>query len=140
MHGPIAKRRIIIAALPLFSTSGTHLGTLSAAISMSWIEKELVREGNSATKLVGIADAQGQMVMSSGPRRFQKIDVANSPGTASTTKSYDGEQWMYSSAPLYEKQLHVVYAEPAQPLIVPMRDQLRAGVAWPVDSRPRQRS
>lgn len=132
IYGPIAKRRIIIAALPLFSSSGTHIGTLSAAISMSWIEKELVREGNSATKLVGIADAQGQMVMSSGPRRFQKIVVANSPGTASTAKSYDGEQWMYSSAPLFEKQLHVVYAEPAQPLIVPMRDQLRAGVAWPV--------
>ncbi len=132
VFGPIAKRRIIIAALPLFSTSGTHLGTLSAAISMSWIEKELAKGSSTETKLIGIADAQGRMVMSSGPRRFQKIDVAKSLGTASSVKSYDGEQWMYSSAPLYEKQLHVVYAEPAHQLIVPMRDQLRAGVAWPV--------
>ena len=132
VFGPIAKSRIIIAALPLFSTSGTHLGTLSAAISMSWIERELAKESSTATKLVGIADSQGRVVMSSGPRRFQKIDVANSLGTASSVKSYDGEQWMYSSAPLYEKQLHVVYAEPAQQLIVPMLEQLRAGVAWPV--------
>ena len=132
VFGPIAKSRIIIAALPLFSTSGTHLGTLSAAISMSWIERELAKGSSTATKLVGIADSQGRVVMSSGPRRFQKIDVANSLGTASSVKSYDGEQWMYSSAPLYEKQLHVVYAEPAQQLIVPMLEQLRAGVAWPV--------
>ena len=132
IFGPIAKRRVIIAALPLFSSSGTHIGTLSAAISMSWIEKELAKEANSAVKLVGIADSRGRMVMSSGPRRFQKIDIAHSLGTASTIRSYDGEKWMYSSAPLYENQLHVVYAEPAQPLIVPIRDQLLAGVAWPI--------
>lgn len=132
IFGPIAKRRVIIAALPLFSSSGTHIGTLSAAISMAWIEQELAKGGNSATKLVGIADAQGRMLMSSGPRRFQKIGLTNSLGKASIVKSYDGEEWLYSSAPLYEDQLHVVYAEQAQPLFVPMRDQLRAGVMWPV--------
>ena len=128
----VSKRRVIVAAQPLFSSSGTLLGSLSAEISLAWIEQELRSEGRSPDTLVGIADAKGNMLMSAGPRRVQKIDIAKSFGTAATVESYDGEEWLYSSAPLYENQLHVVYAERANPLIVPMRDQLRAGVAWPI--------
>jgi two-component sensor histidine kinase len=128
----ISKRRVIIAMQPLFSSSGTYLGAVSAGINLAWIEKSLRENDSPADSLVGIADAGGNMMMSSGPRRFQKIDVAKSFGTAATVKSYDGDEWMYSSAPLYEGQLHVVYAEQAQPLVVPMRDQMRAGVLWPV--------
>jgi two-component sensor histidine kinase len=129
---PISKRRVIVAMQPLFSSSGSYVGAVSVSINMGWIEEALRDEGASSNGLVGIADAGGNMVLSSGPRRFQKIDVRKSFGTAQTVKSYDSEEWMYSSAPLYENQLHVVYAEPARPLIVPMRDQLRAGIAWPV--------
>lgn len=129
---PISKRRVIIAMQPLFSSSGTHIGSLSAGIDLSWIERELRENDTSPTTLVGVADASGTMVMSSGPRRFQKISIEKSFGRAAAIESYDGEEWMYSSAPLYEKQLHVVYAEKANPLILPMRDQMRAGIAWPV--------
>lgn len=130
--GPVSKRQIIVAMQPLFSSSGSYVGAVSVAINMAWIETALRDESAASNGLVGIADAGGAMVLSSGPRRFQKIDLRKSFGTAHTVKSYDGEEWMYSSAPLYENQLHVVYAEPAQPLVLPMREQLRAGIAWPV--------
>ncbi len=128
----ISNRRVVVAAQPLVSSSGTYLGTLSAGINLAWMERELRENGNFTDKLVGIADGSGKMLMSSGPRRFQNIEIAKSFGKAATVESYDGEEWMYASAPLYENQLHVVYAEKAQPLIVPMRDQLRAGIAWPI--------
>ena len=130
--GPIAKRRVIIAMQPLFSSSGSYIGAVTAGINMAWIETALREEGAASSGLVGIADANGDIVLSSGPRRFQKIDVRRSFGTAQSVESYDGEEWMYSSAPLYGNQLHVVYAEPARPLVLPIRDQLRAGIAWPV--------
>lgn len=130
--GPVSKRRVIVAMQPLFSSSGSYVGAVSAAINMAWIEDALRNESAESEGLVGIADASGKMVLSSGPRRFQNVDLRKSFGTAQTVESYDGEQWMYSSAPLYENQLHVVYAEQANPLIVPMREQLRAGIAWPV--------
>jgi two-component sensor histidine kinase len=130
--GQISQSRVIIAMQPLFSSSGTYVGAVSTGINLSWIEHELGNSDTSPTSLIGIADANGKIVMTSGPRRFQKIDIAKSFGAAATVDSYDGEEWMYSSAPLYENQLHVVYAEQAQPLILPIRDQLRAGVLWPL--------
>lgn len=132
LMGPVSKRRVIIAMQPLFSSSGSYIGAVTVAINMAWIETTLREEGAANSGLVGIADAAGDIVLSSGPRRFQKIDVSKSFGTAQSVKSYDGEEWMYSSAPLYGNQLHVVYAEPARPLVLPIRDQLRAGIAWPV--------
>lgn len=129
---PISKRRVIVAMQPLFSSSGSYIGAVTVGINMAWIETALREESAGSDGLVGIADANGTMVLSSGPRRFQKIDLKKSFGTAHSVESYDGEEWLYSSAPLYENQLHVVYAEQARPLIVPMRDQLRAGIALPV--------
>ncbi len=129
---PISKRRVIVAMQPLFSSSGSYIGAVSAGINMAWIETALRDVSAGTDGLVGIADASGSMVLSSGPRRFQKIDLKRSFGSAHSVESYDGEEWLYSSAPLYGNQLHVVYAEQARPLIVPMRDQLRAGIAWPV--------
>lgn len=129
--GPIAKRRVIIAMQPLFSSSGTYIGSVTAAISLAWIETALREQTSASNILIGIADADGKIVMSSGPRRFQKIDLGKSFGAANTVESYEGGKWLYSSAPLYENQLHVVYAEQAEPLTVPLREQLRAGILWP---------
>lgn len=126
------KRRVIIAMQPLYSSSGTYIGAVSAGINLSWIEKKLQEIEGPPTSLIGIADATGKIVMSSGSQKFGKIDIANSFGKADTLYSTDSVEWMYSSAPLYEDQLHVVYAERAKPLSIPLRDQLRAGIIWPL--------
>ena len=129
---PITKRRVIIAMQPLYSSSGSYIGAVTAGINLSWIEKKLQEIEGPPTSVIGIADATGEIVMSSGSQKFGKIDIANSFRKAETLNSTDGVEWMYSSAPLYEDQLHVVYAERARPLALPLRDQLRVGIIWPL--------
>ncbi|MEP7348874.1 MAG: histidine kinase dimerization/phosphoacceptor domain -containing protein [Sphingorhabdus sp.] len=130
--GPISRRRVIIAMQPLFTSNGNYVGAISTGISLSWIEKALRNSELSEYATVGVADSDGKMLLIAGPGDFGKVDVAHSFGSALKLRGKDGKRWLYSSAPLYEDQLHVVYAELENPLVLPLREQVRAGIVWPL--------
>ncbi len=122
--GKISRQTIIIAMLPV--RKGNRFdGAVTAAIDTSWLEKSLERRKLSKSAVVAIVDATGKVLLSSGPSSFSRADVAASNGQPAVMEAEDGTAWLYASAPLFRRQLHVVYAERQGVLLDPSQDQLR---------------
>ncbi len=123
--GKITRKSIIIAMLPV-RANGQFDGAVTAGIDTSWLEKSLERRRLSKSAVVAIVDAKGDVLLSSGPRGFSRVDLGASQGRAAVVETEDGSTWHYASAPLFRRQLHVVYAERQGVLLDPSQDQLRA--------------
>lgn len=133
IFGPVSKRRVVLALHPLFDDrTGTFQGMLSAGIQLSWIETALQRTTLSKDAVAAIAGSGGEILVSPDQFPLQRVNIAASFGTAIPAKAADGSQWLYSSAPIYNRDLVVVYAEPQNAVASVTRDNLRADIAFPI--------
>lgn len=130
--GKISKRRLIAAMQPLLDQDGRFMGALTAGIDASWIEKALARRKLSRNAIVAIVGPDGKTLMTGDDRALPRVDLEKSFGRAATVTADDGSQWMYASAPLYARQLYVVYAEPKGTLLSTARDQFRVSILLPI--------
>jgi two-component sensor histidine kinase len=131
--GQVSKRRVLLALLPLFDNqTGVFQGMVSAGIQLSWIETALQRTTLSSDAVAAIAGPDGTILIAAKPLTFKKVDVRTSFGTSTLATDVQGHKWLYSSAPLYDRQLFVVYAEPQSALVGFTRAQLRADIALPI--------
>lgn len=134
IYGRVVPKRILVAAQPLVDGSGQWQGALTAAIDLSWIERSLADQRLSEKALVGIADAKGNVLTSSGPAGFSGIDLGASTRQAAILHGQAGRVWIYAAAPLYEGQLFVFYAEPQQMAFSISREQFRYGLILPLSA------
>lgn len=134
LYGRVVPRRILVAVQPIFGASGAWDGALTAAIDLSWIERSLVQRRLSPRARVGIADASGNILTSSGPLAFSGIDLRASEGQAAVAKGTAGGNWIYASAPLYADQLYVFYAEPQSMAFSISREQFRHSLLLPLSA------
>ncbi len=136
IQGPIISKStgkpVVIAMLPLFDAQGKSLGSVNARISLDWLEGSLARNKYSGRAIVGIVGAHGQTLVSVGPEKLPVVNLAASAGKVASVGSSSGAEWLYSSFPLFEDQLHVVYAEPKTSLLSAPRGQLRMALALPM--------
>lgn len=130
--GKISKRRLIVAMQPLLDQNGVFLGAMTAGIDASWIEKALERRKLSRNAIVAVVDPEGNTLMTGDNRGLPRIDLDASFGRAATVQAEDGSKWMYASAPLYGRQLYVVYAEPQGALLSTTRGQFRISLLLPI--------
>ena len=129
--GKITQRYVLAAILPLYKGDGSLNGSVSAAIDASWLEKALAARKISADSVVSVVDATGKIIFTTGNDKLARFDPATF-GRVSSLKLNDGSNMLYASAPLFEKQLHVVYAEPEALLMSPFRDQTRQALMLPL--------
>ena len=115
--GQISQRQTIVAMLPLFGDDGRFVGALTAAISTAWMEAAMKNLRLSSTAMVVLADGNGKVVMQSAGPVLGRLDI-NMGGSAYRlhTSGPTGD-WLYSSAPIFGRDLYVVFAEPQQKLL-----------------------
>ena len=131
--GQVSKRRVVIAARPLLDPiSGQFEGMITAGISLDWIETALRQTTLSPQAIVGIADRDGLVVISPTQNILGRINVKSSFNSVNMVTAKNGQSWLYSSAPIYDQQLYVVYAEPQNLLSSGVQSQLRTAIILPL--------
>ena len=132
VRGLGAPQRVLLAVQPMTDTSGTWQGALTATIDFSWIEHALADRRLSPNAMGGITDASGKVLTSTGPPNFSSIVPRASGRRAAVLYGRNGDAWIYASAPLYDGQLFVFYAEPQQLAFSMSLDQLRYSLLLPL--------
>lgn len=130
--GQVSRKRVIVAFNPLFDQQGRFNGMISAAIPIQWIEQALNRTRLSSDAVAALSDQQGRIMIASEPTSFTRVDIDASFAKSALLTDGQGKRWLYASAPIYGRDLHVVYAEPQGELTGFARDQLRANFIFPL--------
>ena len=129
--GVISNRPIIIAMLPLRDDNGAFDGAVTAAIDTSWVERVLSRRASSDDAIVALVDGGGNL-LAANRRTGLALSSHIARGQSGAATDEDGREWLYASAPVWQDQLHLVYAEPLTPLVAPLTEQLRLNIALPI--------
>ncbi len=129
--GLISKRPIIVAMLPLRDSNGAFDGGITAAIDASWLERLLGRRTNSDDAIVALVDGGGTLLAANRDNGLALSSRFSGRQNGAATDE-DGREWLYASAPVWQDQLHIVYAEPLTPLVAPLTEQLRLTIALPI--------
>ena len=130
--GSISKQQILVAVHPLFNDAGDFDGMITAAIKTSWMKSALQKTTLSPDALAAIADGNGKIILSAKPSSLKSVNVKASFAKANSIVDTSGVRWTYSSAPLHNRQLHVVYAEPQTKLSAFARNQFRTDLLLPI--------
>ncbi len=130
--GRVTKRNVLVALLPLFDRAGKLDGAITASIDADWLKDSLERPRFSPDAVVAITDGAGKPLLQTDGDKLPNVDLMSSRTTSATIDSATGADWQYASAPLYEGQLHIVYAEREQSLLTPIRDQIKVSIALPI--------
>jgi two-component sensor histidine kinase len=130
--GQISKERAIIAMQPITAVDGSNDGAVTAAIDASWLERSLQASGISHNSAVAIIDGRGRVVLTSETRELPRFDVEAGNAKVARAEARNGTAWMYAVAPLYERELYVVYAEPTDALMAKAFQQMRYNLVLPL--------
>ncbi len=128
--GQISKKRIIVGMLPLRTANGANDGAVTVAIDASWLERSLAASEMSRDAAVAIVDGNGTVALTSETKPLPRFNV-KAIGVASAT-ARDRVDWMYAVAPLYDRELYVVYAEPTDLLMATALKQVRISLILPI--------
>ena len=111
--GEISRMPVVLVFLPLFDERGAFDGTVSAGVSLGRLSETLKSRQRALGGTVVLVDRQGRIVLSEGPSQFDAIPTA-AAGLLEpqTLKSRDGRHWTFVAAPMFERDLLVIYAEP----------------------------
>lgn len=130
--GQISKRRALIGMQPLTDKDGRNIGAITVAIDASWLERSLAASEMSSDAAVAIIDGTGTVVLTSTQKGLPRFDVKEGNAMVAETKAQDGVRWMYAVAPLYDRELYVVYAEPTELLMATALKQVRISLLLPI--------
>jgi two-component sensor histidine kinase len=132
VFGPISKTRILVGMQPVVDSRGENDGALTVAINTSWLERSLSDSELSRDAAVAIVDSNGNVLLTSETRPLPSFDIE--AGTAKVAEALTSGRvsWMYSVAPLYDRALYVVYAEPKDHLMATALKQVRVNLLLPI--------
>ena len=130
--GSISKRRVLIGMQPLVAEDGSQDGAVTVAIDASWLERSLNNSELADGAEVAIIDRNGAVVLTGGVGELPRFDVNAAIMQVAAARSQDGTAWMYAVAPLYERELFVVYAEPTERLMATAVGQVRINLILPI--------
>jgi two-component sensor histidine kinase len=115
--GQISQRRVIIAMNPFYDASGQFTGAITAGVDVTWLEGALTDLRLSQSAVVGIADANGNILMHSKDVELGQIEVGAQGKRFRLTEAMDGSTWVYQVAPIFGRDLFIVFAEPQRRLL-----------------------
>ena len=102
------------------TTKSGAVGSIRADLDIDALQAALDKNRISRSSIAVIADRNGHAVHSVPGVAIPQFDVALSFADAVRGESADGNRWIYASAPLLDRRLFIVYAEPEQRLIAPI--------------------
>ena len=132
VDGPITKKRILVGLQPILNKAGGNDGAIMVAIDASWLERSLAQSQMSKDAAVAIIDSQGHVVLTSDSRPLPQFDVVAANAHVVDAVAKNGIAWMYAVAPLYNRELFVVYAEPTEQLMATALKQEQIGLILPI--------
>lgn len=129
--GQISKKRVLVGMQPIQSEGGANDGALTVAIDATWLERSLAESEMSRDATAAIVDGNGKIVLTTDTRTLPRFDVTAGNAKVASAVARDGVDWMYAVAPLYDRELYVVYAEPTQQLMATALKQERISLILP---------
>ena len=130
--GAISHKRVIIGMQPVFAANGLVDGAVSVAIDASWLKQSLEASEMSSDSAVAIINGDGYVVLTNETRSMPRFDVKAGNAKVADAQAGDGTAWMYAVAPLYDRELFVVYAEPTKQLMATAVRQVRINLILPL--------
>ena len=132
IYGPISKKRALIAMLPVTAKGGSNNGAITIAIDASWLKTSIAETELSPGAVAAIVNQLGEVVLSNDEQTLPQVDVKTGRSKAAAATARDGVSWTYAVAPLYERELYVVYAEPSEQLMANAVKQVRINLLLPI--------
>ena len=130
--GQIIHRPVLLAVMPGAEANGSK-GALTAALDLTWIQHSLAKTRLSQGAVIGIADASGRVLTSSGPTGFSKIVIsADDQRVRSISSTQQSGSWLYAALPLYGRELFIFFAEPERALFSTSREQFWISLILPI--------
>lgn len=129
---PISQKHVLFGALPLRNAGGKPGGLIVVSVETAWLQKALDDESLSQRAIVAIAGQDGKNLLVSSEAGLPRFDVTLSAGEVVEAKSPDGTPWLYAVAPLYARELYVVYAQPREELMAVAVTQAKVALVLPV--------
>ena len=111
--GEVSHRQVVIMGLALKDADGQFDGTVSAGISLERLSASIAAKQAELGGTVLLVSGRGKVLLAAGEAGFDRLDAADaarSEPQRATAK--DGGDWIYVAAPLFDRDLLVVYAEP----------------------------
>ena len=111
--GEISHMPVVLVFLPLFDQQGKFDGTVSAGIRLDRLSRTLESQQRALGGAIVLVNRQGQIVLSEGPSQFVSIPRPTAGLLEpQQLQSRDGRYWTFVAAPMFDRDLLVVYAEP----------------------------
>ena len=130
--GSISKRRVLIGMLPITDAQGRSDGAITVAINVAWLQTSLDRATKDNSAVTAVTDAAGQIILINGSTILPKFNTQGARGNIQEGVASDGTEWMYSAAPLYDKSLYIIYAEPKKQMMATALMQARIDLILPI--------
>jgi two-component sensor histidine kinase len=130
--GQISKKRALIGMQPIRDANGSNNGAITVAIDASWLERSLVQSEMSKDATIAIVDGNGKVVLTSETKILPRFDVKAGNAKVAEALATNRVAWMYAVAPLYDRDLYVVYAEPTERLMATALKQVRINLLLPI--------
>ncbi len=133
VFGKISKKPIVVLALPLRSDRGDFDGVATASISLDTLRAALARRSAiNPDALIEIVGADGSAILSNDRVKLVRPTQWKSNDDLSFVKSRDGADWQYARAPLFGKDLSILYAKPSTTLLAVELSQFRQSIWLPL--------
>ncbi len=130
--GQISNKRVLIGMQPIKTEDGSNDGAITIAIDVSWLERSMAASDMSRDAAVAIVDGDGTVVLTSETLPLPRFDMKAGLAKVAEAEARDRTRWMYAVAPLYDRELYVVYAEPTDLLMETALEQVRVNLLLPI--------
>ena len=132
--GPVSRQSVILAIKPIAGPDGRFDGALVVSIGLKALQTMLADEKRSQTASVAIVDAAGRVILVNRPGQLPRFRPRVTDRSVAEVRSADDRLWLYATAPLFQDQLFVIYAEPRDNLMAVAIDQARVSLILPVSA------
>ena len=129
---PVSGKHVLFGALPVRLSNGALGGLIVMSVEAEWLQKALDAEKAAQQGVVAIVGPDGQQMLVNSQTALPRFDPALAVGEVVEAKAPDGAAWLYAAAPLYGRELYVVYAQPRETLMTVAVTQTKIALILPL--------
>ena len=114
LYGSVAKKWVVIGALPLFDEANQFDGAMTVAIDVAWLDYLVQSERLPAGSVVALLDKSRRLIASTNDEVARAVLGADLAGRSDealpSAAGPDGKTWTYAIAPLVREEIFVAFA------------------------------